>query len=102
MTLISNSGGARSAAIEAIRKAREGDFERTDELLKESAEALKAAHAIHFKMLRDDMAGKSRLEFSVLLTHAQDHLMSAQTVLELSRELIELRREAPEYQTERR
>ncbi|EDY7507119.1 PTS N N'-diacetylchitobiose transporter subunit IIA [Salmonella enterica] len=60
MGLIINSGQARSLAYGALRKAKEGD------------------------------QGEGKMKVSLVLVHAQDHLMTSMLARELIAELIEL------------
>jgi PTS system cellobiose-specific IIA component len=87
--LILHSGNARSKIIESIRKYREGNVEEAERLVKEAEKDLSAAHGIHFQMIQEEANGKG-MEFSLLLMHAEDHLMSTLSMKELVKELIEL------------
>lgn len=93
MTLISNSGDAHACAIEAVRKARAGDFTSADERINEGQKTLQVAHDLHFQMLKKDMKEPNTIEMTLLLTHAQDHLMNAQTTHDLAKEMVEMCRE---------
>lgn len=93
MNIISNAGGAHALAMEAIKKARAKDFDAADALLAEGFEALKEAHAAHFKLLRAEAKGEQAIVLTMLVTHAQDHLMNAQTTHDLAKEIVEICRE---------
>lgn len=88
MTLISEGGGARAKSLQAIRAARVGDFTKSEQLMKEANQALKKAHNYQTKLIQSEITNQS-LQISLLLIHAQDHLMNALTVNELSKEIIE-------------
>ena len=87
--LILHSGNARSKVLQALRKYREGNVEEADSLLVQAEEDLKQAHEIHFKMVQREASGE-KVEFALLLMHAEDHLMSTLSMKELVKELIEL------------
>lgn len=91
MELVVNSGNARSLAIEAIRSAREGDFQKADSLMDEADQTLLKSHEVQTQMIQDELNGK-KVEVGLLMVHAQDHLMNAMTVMDLSREMIEMLR----------
>ncbi|WP_436374037.1 PTS lactose/cellobiose transporter subunit IIA [Cytobacillus sp. BC1816] len=87
--LILHSGNARSKVLQALREYREGNVEEADSLLVQAEEDLKQAHEIHFKMVQREASGE-KVEFALLLMHAEDHLMSTLSMKELVKELIEL------------
>ncbi|MDQ0973391.1 PTS system cellobiose-specific IIA component [Neobacillus niacini] len=87
--LILHSGNARSKVIQALREYREGRIEEADNLLVEAEKDLHVAHQIHFKMVQQEASGE-KVEFALLLMHAEDHLMSTLSMKELVKELLEL------------
>lgn len=87
--LILHSGNARSKIIESIRQYREGNIKEAERLVSEAEKDLSAAHGIHFQMIQEEASGR-RTEFSLLMMHAEDHLMSTLSMKELVKELIEL------------
>lgn len=86
---------ARPKAIEALRKAKVGDFDAADLLMKESHEAVEAAHKFQTSLLQGDMDedNPDQVEVSLLMVHGQDHLMNALTVQDLVTELIDMLRQ---------
>lgn len=74
--IISFGGTAKGLAYEALEAAQQGDYEKADQLLKESDENLVKAHQIQTTIIQEEAAGKHH-EVSVLFVHAQDHLMTA-------------------------
>ncbi|EKT58258.1 PTS N,N'-diacetylchitobiose transporter subunit IIA [Providencia burhodogranariea] len=89
MGLIINAGQARSLAYTALKKAKESDFDNAKSLMEQSHLALNEAHKVQTKLIESDM-GKGRIKVSLVLVHAQDHLMNAMLARELIIELIEL------------
>ncbi|MGG0719609.1 PTS lactose/cellobiose transporter subunit IIA [Robertmurraya massiliosenegalensis] len=87
--LILHSGNARSKVIQALREYKEGRVEEADQLLVQAEEDLKVAHQIHFKMVQQEASGE-KVEFALLLMHAEDHLMSTLSMKELVKELLDL------------
>ena len=88
--IIADAGECKSLAMEAIGCAREGDFNGAMELMKEGGQALSRAHSRQTDLIRAEMTGESRLQVTLLMAHAQDHLMSAVTTRDLAFEIIEL------------
>lgn len=87
--LILHSGNARSKVLQVLREYREGNADEADSLLAQAEDDLKQAHEIHFKMVQKEASGE-KVEFALLLMHAEDHLMSTLSMKELVKELIEL------------
>lgn len=89
--IILNAGNGKSNAMEAIQAAKSGDFETADQHIQEANEDLRKAHLFQTKLLQDEANGLDK-EISIILIHAQDHLMTAITVRDLAIEMIELYR----------
>lgn len=89
MGLIINSGQARSIAYAALKKAKQGDFAQAKKMMEQSRAALNEAHKIQTRLISDDQ-GVGKTKVSLVLVHAQDHLMTSMLARELVTELIEL------------
>lgn len=87
MDIIVNGGDARSASLKAVRFARAGEFYEADQLIKRAEESLTKAHNTQTKLIQAEIRGEKN-EITLLMVHAQDHLMNAITVKELSIEII--------------
>lgn len=87
MGLIVNAGEGRSCAMEALAYARKGDYEHAQEKISQAEDALLEAHREQISMIQQEAMGE-RTEVTLLLVHAQDHIMNAMTVLDLVREMI--------------
>lgn len=87
--IIAAAGQARSLAFEALKAAREQDFEKADDLLNQSKDAALEAHHQQTKLLSKEAAG-DHTPVDVMLVHAQDHLMTAMLAQELIGELVNL------------
>lgn len=90
--IISTVGNARSLYIEAIQSAKAGDFEKAEELIKEGEESFTQGHAAHGKLIQQEAGGEATT-MTLLLTHAEDQLMSAEAFGILSREFVDLYKE---------
>lgn len=89
MPLIVESGEAKSAAFEAIRKAKAQDRDGAALQMEYAREHLLQAHHQQTSLLQQEAAGQS-ITISLLMVHAQDHLMTAMTVKDLAEILIDL------------
>jgi len=87
--LIVFSGNGKSSAMEAIQEAKKGDFLKAEESLKDASEQLGKAHKYQTSLIQAEAAGKSTT-ITLLLIHAQDHFMSAMTVIDLATEIVEI------------
>ena len=88
MTLVGNAGEGRSLAFEALNEAKKGNFEKAEQLLKESQKRTLAAHEIQTQLICNEADG-NKTEMNLLMVHAQDHLMTSMLARELITELIE-------------
>lgn len=88
MQIIVNGGDARANALKAIRCARKGYIEESDNLMNLAKESLSKAHETQTKLIQAEARGESS-KLTLLMVHAQDHLMNAMTVKDLAIELIE-------------
>lgn len=89
MKLVVGGGDARSNAFEALRCAKDGDFNRADELMEQADQAMMEIHEIQTEMIQNELTGK-KVEIGLLMIHAQDHLMNAITVMDICREMIDI------------
>lgn len=85
--IIAAVGEARSLYIEAIHAARKGEDARADELLAAGDEAFARGHALHGGLAQREAAGEAA-EVCLMLVHAEDQLMSAESFGILAREFI--------------
>lgn len=74
--MISQAGNAKSFAFEALTAIEENNFAGAEKLLKKAKEELAHAHQMQTKLIQSELNG-SPIEKSLLLIHAQDHLMTA-------------------------
>lgn len=87
--IILHAGNARSDVMEALHLAKKGQFEEAAEKIKSADESFTEAHHMQTNLLQDEANGK-QTELSVILIHAQDHLMNALTVKDLAVEMIDM------------
>lgn len=87
MKLVTESGSARSSALEAVRAARNGDYQTAEEKIAEAREELLRAHSVQTGLIQQEASGE-HIAIGLLMVHAQDHLMNAMTVCDLAEEMI--------------
>ncbi|UZQ83318.1 PTS lactose/cellobiose transporter subunit IIA [Thermoanaerobacter sp. RKWS2] len=88
-TIISHAGNAKSNSFEALKHAKEGNFKEAEDCLKKAGEELLQAHHVQTDMIHKEARGEKQ-EVTLLLVHAEDHLMNAILAKELITEIIEL------------
>ena len=87
--LILYAGNARSDAINAIDKAKNGDFENAQKLILKANEELIKAHEIEKNLVIDELNGV-KYNFGILMMHAQDHLNAAQIIIDQANDYINI------------
>ena len=88
--IISAVGTARSSYIEAIQKAKTGDFDGAEKLIKEGDEMFVEGHNAHAGLLQQEAEGGPGSTLSLLILHAEDQLMSAEGFKTIALEFIEV------------
>lgn len=87
--MISNVGVAKSLAVEAIYAAKEKNYELAEEKLNESNHYFVEGHKSHSSFIKREAEGE-KLEYSMIFMHAEDQLMSVETITILAKEIINL------------
>lgn len=87
--IIAAVGAARSNYVEAIRKAKASDFKSAEALLKEGEQIFLEGHKAHASLLQKE-AGDGSVQLNLILMHAEDQMMSAETLKIVAEELIDV------------
>lgn len=90
--MISHHGCARSHFVEAVRVARQGDFAKAQAEMAQGEEEFHKGHQAHAKLIQQEANGEA-VQVSLLLLHAADLMMSAETLKIIAQEFIELYKE---------
>ncbi|QUY51059.1 PTS lactose/cellobiose transporter subunit IIA [Serratia plymuthica] len=89
MEIIVNAGQSRSLCFEALRAAREGNIGEAKALLQQADGFSRQAHQMQTRLIEQD-AGEARQPMTLIMVHAQDHLMTSLLARELSEEIVHL------------
>lgn len=89
MGLILHSGNTKSDCMEAIQLAKKGNIPAAKEKIELANQSLVEAHHSQTALLTQEARGE-KVEVSMMLIHAQDHLMNSITFRDLAKEMIEL------------
>lgn len=87
--IISHAGTARSMCFEALALAQQGQFVQAADLIKQAKDELIETHEIQNCMIQKEANGENQ-EISLLLVHAEDHLMTAMLAKDLISEMVEM------------
>lgn len=99
MGLITHAGDAKSLCMEAFQLVKSQNFDEAFELIKQSEAALNKAHNIQTGLLTNEASGKS-IEITLLMVHAQDHLMNAISFKDMTEEVLYLHEEMNKLKTQ--
>ena len=89
MNIINYSGEARSLCMEGISYAKKGGLNKAKASIQEANEKIACAHKSQTKLIQLEAQG-GKHDFSLLLVHAQDHLMNAITIRDMAKEFMDL------------
>ena len=87
--IIGYAGNAKGMTFEAISLAKDGNIENARQLLNESKEELNKAHRCQTELIQQEACG-NKTDISVVLIHAQDHLMNTMNYQMLADERINI------------
>lgn len=89
MGIIINAGQSRSLCYEALRHAKKGEFAEAESLINEAQEFSNQAHLVQTQLIEAD-EGTGKTKMTLIMVHAQDHLMTSMLAKELVIEMIDL------------
>ncbi|WP_321433703.1 PTS lactose/cellobiose transporter subunit IIA [Trichococcus flocculiformis] len=92
MGLILNAGDAKQHLYQALSQVKQGNFEESEKEMELAEVAMNEAHNLQTRFLAQE-AGGTKSEITALFVHAQDHLMTTITEINLIKEIIDLRKE---------
>lgn len=98
MELLVHAGSARSSLLSALQLARRGQFAAAEIKLEEAKAGIGRAHGMQTELIGMD-EGVGKIPVSLILVHAQDHLMNAMLIQDLATDMIELYRRLPQRQS---
>jgi len=93
--LISFSGEARSNIYEAYELVMNGEYEKAEEYLKKADKTILEAHSVQTSLIQKEAQG-IHTDITLLMVHAQDHLMSTLLSKDLIKNMIHMQKEINE------
>jgi len=92
MEIICNAGEARSLCYEALRLSREKDFSSAEGKLALAKDCLNKAHLMQTQLIEEDQ-GEGKVAMTLVMVHAQDHLMTTILAQEMATEMVALHKQ---------
>lgn len=86
--IISAVGSARSNFIQAIGEAKKGNAKKARALIEEGEMIFLEGHKAHAELIQQEAGGEA-VTPSLLLLHAEDQLMSAETIKIIANDLLD-------------
>lgn len=96
--LISYAGDAKSLAFKAFEYINDKDYAKAVEAMENSKKELTKAHNLQTELLQKEAIGEHS-DVSLLMVHAQDHLMTAMLAKDLIEKIIVLQKEINELKS---
>src|SRR5699024_9070200 len=88
MQIITHGGNARSSCLKAVKKAQSNEWDEVKTLFEQADESLTKAKKIQTEMIKTEKKGE-KVNISLFMIHAKDHLMNALKVKKLSKAIVE-------------
>ncbi|MBB5335169.1 PTS lactose/cellobiose transporter subunit IIA [Pectinatus brassicae] len=89
LDIVKEANTAKNGYLQAIQLAKQGEFENAVKEVKTADEYFDKAHAIHTELLQAE-ADKGKTEVDLLLVHAEDIMMNAESSKVFTMEIIAL------------
>lgn len=87
--IVAYSGDARSKLLLAVENAKNGNFEKSYDLIEEANSCLVDAHQSQTELLQQEARGDN-VEVGFIMVHAQDHLMTTLLLKDIIGTLIDV------------
>lgn len=88
-SIISSVGAAKSFYVEALNCAKAGNYEEASAKILEGDALFVEGHKTHMELIQKECAGEE-VKGTLLLMHAEDQLISTETLKLMILEMIEL------------
>ena len=87
--IILHSGSSRTTVHEAFADMREGHYDEAAEKLEAANAELLEAHHAQTNLLQEYASG-TEIKIEIIMVHAQDHLMTSLTFIDLAKEVVDV------------
>lgn len=90
--IIAAVGEAKTSFLKAIDYEKNGKSDLAIELIEKGEEKYKEAHSYHFELLQKSVTNKENV-ITLLLAHAEDQLLSVETIKLITKQFISIYKE---------
>lgn len=87
MEVILNAGNGREDIDLALKEMEQFHFEKAESLLKQAEDKIVKAHIAQTKVIQSQVSGEA-LDYSLLFIHAQDTIMTVNTELRMTQNML--------------
>ncbi|ARU91741.1 PTS system cellobiose-specific IIA component [Spiroplasma clarkii] len=87
--IIASAGEAKTNAINSIKLAKENKIFEANLLISEAEKSMIEAEKAHMEVVVEEARG-SKFIFPVIFMHAEDQLLTTQTIILMAKEFIEI------------
>ncbi|UBH12615.1 PTS lactose/cellobiose transporter subunit IIA [Macrococcus armenti] len=87
--IVAYAGDARSKLLQALNAAKNGEFDKAEQLVEEADKCIVDAHNAQTSLLTKEASGED-IAYSVTMMHGQDHLMTTLLLKDMMKHIIEL------------
>lgn len=87
--IITNAGEAKSEAMLAIYDAKDNKIKEAKIKLEKANKLINVASEAHFELIQSEAQG-NKIDIPLILMHAEDQLLSTQTLILLAEEFVAL------------
>ncbi len=87
--VILHSGNARALVSKALEAAYNEDLNEAQKKIKKAEEEISTAHKVQTEVIQSEARGQG-LEFSLLMTHAQDSLMVTMSEINMAKQMLKM------------
>jgi cellobiose-specific phosphotransferase system component IIA len=87
--IISLSGEVKKEFLKAVKYAKNNESEKAEAIYEKADDRLIKAHLKQTELIKKEANGE-KIESSLMLTHAQDHLMTAILLRDMAKEFMDL------------
>lgn len=89
LEIVANAGEARTHFLNALKEARNDNFEEAERLIEEGNKCILEAHKVQTSMIQSEARGEKH-EIGFFMVHAQDHLMTIMLLRDMADNFISL------------
>lgn len=87
--IISNAGEARNLIYDALDEIKDKNYDKATDKIKKAESLIFYAHEEHVKLITEEAKG-NKINLELLLIHAMDILMAAESERDIAKKIMEI------------